>query len=367
MKKITSIYLGRKGGAVPYGFEMIKSLLGKGIIVQCILSELICNKTEWENLAQSTPSLKLIFLPTYQSKLGFFKDLFVSRPYKNVKKLIEDFNPDAIYLPMISLNARKFLNVFKQYPLITTIHDYTQHPGMENPITRYIFKKIELSSDKFVVLTSKYAPLLSAKYGIAMDHICHIPHANFSYYNNFKNEPTYTIKNNILFFGRISKYKGISVLLNTMTYLKHCLPNLRLTIVGNGHLDKKDLDIIQNNSDRICLINDWVPDSIVWKYFSDADITILPYIEASQSGVAALSFSSGRSVIATNVGGLEEQVLPAGGIIVPPNDPKILAESIIALYKSGRIPVMNKQAYKYAKEILSWDESAKRLIRLIYS
>jgi len=55
--------------------------------------------------------------------------------------------------------------------------------------------------------------------------------------------------------------------------------------------------------------NRWVPESEVGALLSWSDAVVLPYREASQSGVAAAALATRRYVIATNVGGLAEQLL----------------------------------------------------------
>ena len=83
MKKIVTIYLGRKGGAVPYSYEMVKSLLDQDIHILCILSDLICNKEEWISLENRDKRLQLIFIHTFSTKFEFFLDLFIYKPYRN--------------------------------------------------------------------------------------------------------------------------------------------------------------------------------------------------------------------------------------------------------------------------------------------
>jgi len=346
---------------------MTKALLNRGVNILCILSTHICNKKEWELLSEINSNFQLIFLPTYTNNLGFIQDIFNKKPYRYAIKQIKNFHPDAIYLPMISLNARKLVFALKDIPLVTTIHDYSQHPGMKNPIKGYIFNRIERISDKFVVLTEKYASLLSKKYSVSLDNIIHIPHANFTYYNIDGKTPSFNIKKRILFFGRISKYKGISVLLKSFEILSRSMPDLQLSIVGNGELANADKRIIKSNHENIELKNEWISDECVWDLFDNSDFTIIPYIEASQSGVVALSFSCGRTVVATDVGGLREQVIPAGGAIVTPGDPVALAGEILRLYQvPSYLLELNRKAYEYATNILTWDNSANSLLKLIY-
>lgn len=368
MKKITLIYLGRRGGAVPYSFEMTKALLEHDVSVFCVLSKYIQNKTEWERLSMMNPRLRVVFIATYKSKLEFVKSIFVEKPYRLVAKQIRDFEPDAIYLPMISLNARKIIQRLPEISLVTTIHDFTQHLGSRNVFTLWIHEYILQHTNKFVVLTKKYAELTANKYHVPLKLVQHIPHANFSYYNVNETNPTFDkIHHSILFFGRISKYKGISILLKAFCLIISELPNMQLVIAGSGELNAEDMAIIDKYRQNIILKNDWLPDSCIWELFSNTDMTILPYIEASQSGVVAISFSAGRTVIASDIGGLREQVEPGNGILVSPNNPIALAETIVSLYSDpNKIIELNRYAYNYSTESLTWTKSVELLLDLIY-
>ena len=87
---------------------------------------------------------------------------------------------------------------------------------------------------------------------------------------------------------------------------------------------------------------------------------VLPYSEATQSGVIPLAFAFGKSVIATNVGGIPEQVPQNIGVLVPPNDSLSLSNAILNLYEhSDLIVKMGRSAFIYAKKELSWAKSAE--------
>ena len=56
------------------------------------------------------------------------------------------------------------------------------------------------------------------------------------------------------------------------------------------------------------VVNEWLTHAQIDKIQSRYDVIVLPYIEASQSGVVMSAFGAGIPVIVTPVGGLSEQV-----------------------------------------------------------
>jgi glycosyltransferase involved in cell wall biosynthesis len=76
--------------------------------------------------------------------------------------------------------------------------------------------------------------------------------------------------------------------------------------------------------------NRWVPESEIGPLLAWSDALILPYREASQSGVAAAALAAGRPVIATRVGGLSEQLSVAPRALLCEPRPDSLARAIRA-------------------------------------
>ncbi|SKB57312.1 Glycosyltransferase involved in cell wall bisynthesis [Lachnospiraceae bacterium] len=137
----------------------------------------------------------------------------------------------------------------------------------------------------------------------------------------------------ILFFGFVRPYKGLHVLIPAMA---EC-PDVRLMIVGDfgGHKAEYEAQIKECGiGDRTEIHDGYIPDNEVQKYFEQADAVILPYIDATQSGIAQIAFGFRKPVIATEVGGLPEVVTDGEtGVLCKPNDPKALADSIKRFYE----------------------------------
>lgn len=165
----------------------------------------------------------------------------------------------------------------------------------------------------------------------------------------------------VMTFGLVRTYKGIPYLVEAFNRLPDDIAeDSTLLIVGEIWDDKTDLmDAVQSSpySDKIRLIDDYVPDSDVPTYFSASDIVCLPYLRASQSGVAHMAANFGKPVVVSSVGGLVESMSSYDGTsFVPPKDAAAITEEIAGLHgvwKSGTM-------VEFEPPQISWDTTVDR-------
>ncbi|MDP4193276.1 MAG: glycosyltransferase, partial [Bacteroidota bacterium] len=142
----------------------------------------------------------------------------------------------------------------------------------------------------------------------------------------------------ILFFGFIRDYKGLDVLFETMAQLKGKL-DVKLIVAGEFYSNEEKYKELINKlqiKDSLYLFTDFIPTNEVKYYFCAADAVILPYKDATQSGIVQIAMNFKKPVIATNVGGLEEVVLDTKtGFIVEKQRPEKIAEAIMKFYSSS--------------------------------
>ena len=137
-------------------------------------------------------------------------------------------------------------------------------------------------------------------------------------------------QNYILFFGRISPYKGIEYLLKAMRRVHEVHPETRVIIAGKGEYNFDIEPYI--NLGYVEFRNKFIELDELADLIRGAQFTVCPYTEATQSGVVYSSFALNTPVIATRVGGLPEMIDDGKtGVIVPPCDEQSLAEAIIDL------------------------------------
>jgi len=144
--------------------------------------------------------------------------------------------------------------------------------------------------------------------------------------------------NIILFFGYIRKYKGLNYLIEAMPKVLTKI-KLKLLIVGEFYEDEKPyiekINSLKLNN-NIFVISDFVPDTYVRYFFSSCDCVVLPYIDATQSGIVLVCYYYNIPVIATNVGGISEDVInEKTGLIVKSHDSDAIAEAIIKFCESS--------------------------------
>ncbi len=172
----------------------------------------------------------------------------------------------------------------------------------------------------------------------------------------------------MLFFGFVREYKGLKHLLNAVHILKEKQYKDRqvpvLYVVGDFDGNREEyLTLIDELkiAEDIKLIDGYVPDKEVEKYFSSADLVVLPYESATQSGIVQIAYGFRKPVIVTDVGGLPEVVEDdVTGMIVPPFDDDALADAISKYFDEGRkdryIKGISEREYRF-----SWDRMTEAL------
>ena len=172
----------------------------------------------------------------------------------------------------------------------------------------------------------------------------------------------------ILFFGYIRKYKGLNYLIDAMPEILKKV-KLKLLVVGEYYGDEeKYREQIRSLGleDDIKVVSDFVPDLNVKYFFSASDVVVLPYSDATQSGIIQIAYHYDKPVIATDVGGLAEVVRNnETGLIIEPKNPSAIAKAVIDFYEKGLEEKFTINA-KEEKKKYTWEkfvDSVKELIK----
>ncbi len=249
--------------------------------------------------------------------------------------------------------------------VITILDNVIPHEKrfFDEPFTKYFLKRNQgfiAMSDKVKTDLHHYQP--NAKVEL-------LPHPLYDHFGEIENKlearkklNLHPEKKTILFFGFIRDYKGLDLLIEAFSDLDD---SYQLVIAGEiyGNFDKYDVLIEKNqNKSNIHKHVKYISDKEVSTYFSASDVCILPYRNATQSGITGISYHFETPMIATNVGGLAEIIHhDKTGLLVDAPDKNEILNSIIGYFTKSDIESFKANVRALKKE-LSWSKFAQNLM-----
>lgn len=295
------------------------------------------------------------------------------RAYQTIKKLSPDIVHDPTgpqYCWATPLN----LLLGHKFPLVVTIHVIKPQIGM-SLTHRWLHSSVVRANTtvaKMVIVTGQRLVKDIVARGAKLSKVKVIPHGCISLgirenYEDKNPIPT------VLFFGSLRFDKGVDRVVKIANLVAQDIPNVKFLIAGSlpsrklGRNSKIRLFTaleIMSNSALFDLENRWIPDEEVRKLFRRAWVVVLPYRDASQSGIVGLAYNFSRPVVATNVGALSE-IVDNGvtGFVVEPDSDEAIAEALVKLLRDEDLRLqMGHAAYKKASQELSWESIAAKTL-----
>lgn len=292
--------------------------------------------------------------------------------WKRTADAINDWEPDLLlmrywmswFAPSQGFVGRRVKKSGKTR-VISVLDNVIPHEErfFDKPFTNYYLG----SNDGFIVLSDAVKEQL-LKFKPDAKYIC-TPHPVYNHFGNpvdrlsahtfTKSDPS---KKTLLFFGLIREYKGLDILIEAMSYLDD---SYQLIIAGEpyGSFDLYSELITKSPfKENIKVYNRYIADNEVPLFFSGADVCVLPYRSATQSGIGAIAAHFELPLITTNVGGLKEAIEgPGTGTVVDEISPKAIAEAIREYFE---FDLKSKYSANIARENekLSWSNFCDKLI-----
>jgi glycosyltransferase involved in cell wall biosynthesis len=160
----------------------------------------------------------------------------------------------------------------------------------------------------------------------------------------------------LLFFGMVREYKGFDILLEACELLP---AEYRVIAAGENYTRRAF------TSERLLWENSFIPNCDVGTWFNAADIVVLPYRNASQSGITQIALAFGKPLVVTDKGGLSEVVDPGRtGIIADQATPDSLAKAIMECSQLSGSEITAERIAVKASEY-SWSSYVKKLMKAV--
>jgi len=197
-------------------------------------------------------------------------------------------------------------------------------------------------------------------------------HPIYDVFNSGKNIDIKKIKHTLhlkervlLFFGYIRPYKGLLYLIQALPEVLKSLPKTTLLVAGEFWSKDKQLYLntiknlrLENN---IVMVNKYIPNEEVAHYFAVADVVVLPYISATQSGITQIAIAFNKPIISTEVGGLKDISQTDHRLTIKPKNPHDIAQKIIKFYRNPNL----YESTPIKRESDTWEEYINLIIQSV--
>jgi glycosyltransferase involved in cell wall biosynthesis len=270
------------------------------------------------------------------------------------------------------------------FKIVYTVHDVLPHDEytVEN---RRFYQEVYRYADKLIVHCESNRKELLELFTVDPEKICIIPHGCQSACFDTSGTTTTAARRRlgipddrrvVLFFGLIKRYKGLEYLLEAFRTIETRCDKALLLIAGkiapwDGDSHRHHVALLTPYAawGNIHIRDEYIPQDQAADYFAAADLVVLPYTKASQSGVLLMACAAGKAVVVTDTGGLPEVVQDGRtGFVVPPKDAKAIADASVRILSDpdlGRR--FGAQARLLADTVYSWQAIGATTVMLYQS
>lgn len=282
-------------------------------------------------------------------------------------KYFQKMNFDIMHFDNISQRSFGLYPFLNKTKLVITLHDPKPHTG-ENSWKTFLKFNLFIPKAKAFILYAEFSKTLLKKVfpkvNVPINCIQLLP---FSFMRNYLPKEKIS-DNSILFFGRLSPYKGIDLLLNAIPLILEKYPNQQFVVAGSTSYDFKfDEVLISKIKNNVTIINKYLSLEEIATLIDKSAFVVCPYRDATQSGVLSTTFAFGKTAIVSNVGSFSEYIKDGiNGLISEPETIDLAKKIMQAIehdyYKQLEANVISSYSSKKLEEfgnvILSTYENA---------
>jgi glycosyltransferase involved in cell wall biosynthesis len=280
-------------------------------------------------------------------------------------RFIRSLRPDVLHLDNSSLRMAPALWLLRDIPMVLTLHDPEPHSGEDN-------WRIQLGRwltspwiDRYLLLSKLDMDHFGKRFEVSADRLDFARLGIHAMCKEWMREWPTEESRTVLFFGRLSPYKGLEVFYDAARIVAQRLDSVRFVVAGRpvpGYVLPPPPEL--PNGARVEVIERYLHNRETAELFARSTAVACPYLDATQSGVVLTAFAFGKPVVATRVGGLPDYVVDGvHGLLVDPGDANGLATALISLLESDALRCRLRAGIEAAAQTtLSWATTAEHLV-----
>lgn len=295
-------------------------------------------------------------------KIHFSREINMKSNLKTIKQLTklmrkEKYDIVHVHTPVASILARIAAKLAKVSNVIYTAHGYYFHEEMNKREYSFYYtleRFFAKYATDYLLLQSKEDYELSVQknfkkigriihLGNGVDIVDKFNPSKYPKEEKKKLSKEFDISEKdfvITFVGRLVEEKGFNDLIKAFEILQHKIENIKLIIIGEANKSERDQkikDIITSKTEEQSIIFTGVRSDIP-EILSISTVFVLPSYREGLPRSIVEAMAMGKPVIATNIRGCREQVIPnQTGYLIDKRNPNELVQKIEKLYDNPEL------------------------------
>jgi len=299
--------------------------------------------------------------------------------YKLVSNLWK-IKPNVVHFPFYSsysASASPFVKC-AGVPIVATVHDPISHSGMKRKLLNR-----DLNASLRTVTGNQLDGIIAhgpncyeqaIEAGYSTEKLYSIPHG---LYSHFQQNREYTKSKNsredekvVLVFGTIRPNKGYDRLDAIVDAVAEEIEDVTFVVAGSApnSLDEEYKRSVLSRleaNESIELSLEYIENDEVATFFENADVVLLPYYDATSSGVAMIAYTFDTPIVSTNVGDVGRMIqADQSGLVSLPSSTQKIADNVIDVLSDERLQEQITKNMVKSKEKYRWENIAEEILEV---
>jgi starch synthase len=252
-----------------------------------------------------------------------------------VAQTVKSIDPAVVHLDGESFRCALWMRLLR-VPYVVAVHEPRVPTGSHLPQLAIAERMLVPKADGLIVHSAACRDELRDRWGIAQQTLVLCPLGPMEVFRAWCGVDAGTSADNglrVVLWGRLGPRKGIQTYFEAARIASAELHDVTFVLAG-GCIRGYALPPLPKlmNGCRFEILEKWLANGELCNLVLGSDIVALPYTDAMQSGVALTAFAFGKPVIASDTGGIREQVDPGlTGELFPLGDAEAMARVLVGV------------------------------------